>query len=145
MPLAIALLLALCTPAHGAEVEKNEHGVVILARPETEEGERVAIVPTTIPGIENHWVVHPDAIRECNAQVAELTPYVEATTKLEDLVAECDDQRQEEAVACNRTANDLVACTGSLKECRRERWRAFFMGGAGGAAVATVIFIVLAL
>ena len=140
---ALLTLMLLCPTLLGAEVEKNEHGVVILARPE--EDEQVVIVPTTIPGIENHWVVHPDAIREANARVAELEPYLEATQKLTEEIAACDEEREQDAEAHGATAHELAVCTGSLKECRKERWRAFFMGGAGGAAVATVVFILLAL
>jgi len=139
----LPVLALLCSISFGAQVEKNEHGVVIIARPE--EGEQVVITPTTIPGIENHWVVHPDAIREANARVAELEPYVEATQKLKEQVAACDNDRTQEASAHQDTAHDLSVCKGALKECRRERWRAFFMGTGTGGAIVTVVVILLVL
>lgn len=141
--MTILMALLLCATSIGAEVETNENGSVIIVRPTGDE--RVTIVPTAIPGIEHHWVVHPDAIREANARVAELEPYVEATQKLTEEIATCDEEREADAQAYGNTAHDLTVCKASLKECRREKWRAFFMGGTGGAAAATIVFILILL
>ena len=142
MPLLIALLLA-ASIAMGADVDKNEDGATVMVRPE--EGEEVVIVPTTVPGIESFWVVHPDAIRQANAELARLQPFEQATEKLTNEIAQCDEERETDADAYSNTAHDLAVCEGSLRECRKEKWRAFAQGGLGGATLATVIFIIILL
>lgn len=140
MPTFIALLLFISI-AFGTKIDKNEDGATVMVRPD--EGEEVVITPTTVPGIENFWVVHPDAIRQANAEIARLQPYEEATTLLTAEIASCDEEREADSAAYGNTAHDLAVCTGSLRECRKEKWRAFFMGSTGGAALATVIFIAI--